>query len=172
MEYASYSLTSCPCWWRADWGQGWVGCLLHHEEERRSMLCTPLCASSPPRNGVPNVLLLVLYIASRLRGVRVCAPSQRASPPHNGVRSLLVLDEDVGGHNEKGWLVWQLHDNNEIVLEIFVPSDLWYWSWGGRFWWLYLIFLHFLIIFFNIFFLCRILITNFLNKQMRYYGMV
>jgi hypothetical protein len=37
-----------------------------------------------------------------------------------------VLDEDVGGHDEKGWLVWQLHDDNKIVLEIFVPSDLQY----------------------------------------------
>jgi hypothetical protein len=32
-----------------------------------------------------------------------------------------MLDEDVGGHDKKGWLGWQLHDN-EIVLEIFVPS--------------------------------------------------
>ena len=33
------------------------------------MLRTPLCASSPPRDGVPNALLIVLYIVSRLRGV-------------------------------------------------------------------------------------------------------
>ena len=97
------------------------------------MLCTPLYASSPPHNGVPNVLLLVLSIASRLRGVRLCAPSQRASPPHNGVCGLLVLDEDMGGQDEKGWLVWQLHDDNKIVLEIFVPSDLQYRSRGGDF---------------------------------------
>jgi len=36
-----------------------------------------------------------------------------------------MLDKDVGGHDEKGWLGWQLHDN-KIVLEIFVPSDLRY----------------------------------------------
>jgi len=45
-------------------------------------------------------------------------PLQRASPPSNGVRGLLVLDKDVGGHNEKGWLSWQLHDN-KIVLDMF-----------------------------------------------------
>jgi hypothetical protein len=33
------------------------------------MLRTPSSAFSPPCDGVPNVLLLVLYIASRLRGV-------------------------------------------------------------------------------------------------------
>jgi hypothetical protein len=37
-----------------------------------------------------------------------------------------VLDKDVGGHDKKGWLVWQLHNDNEIVLEIFVPSNLQY----------------------------------------------
>ena len=93
-----------PCPPAYDGGRG-VGHRLHHKEERRSTLCTPSCASSPPCDGVPNVLLLVLYIANRLRGVRLCAPSQRASPPHNGVRGLLVLDKDVGGHNKKGWLV-------------------------------------------------------------------
>jgi hypothetical protein len=38
------------------------------------------------------------------------------------------MDKDIGGHDndKKGWLVWQLHDNNKIVLEIFVPSGLQY----------------------------------------------
>ena len=34
-------------------------------------------------------------------------------------------------HDKKDWLGWQLH-NNKIVLEIFVPSDLRYQSWGGE----------------------------------------
>ena len=54
-----------PCPPAYDRGQR-VGRLLHHEEERRSKLHTPTCASSPPCDGERDILLLVLYLASRL----------------------------------------------------------------------------------------------------------
>ena len=57
-----------PCPPAYDGGRG-VGHHLHHKEERRSTLGTPLCASSPPCDGVHNALLLILYTTSRLRGV-------------------------------------------------------------------------------------------------------
>jgi hypothetical protein len=53
----------------------------------------------------------------------------------------------VDRHDKKGWLVWQLHDNNKIVLEIFMPSDLRYCSWGGE------ILMAILDVFFNLFFI-------------------
>ena len=68
LSSSRFSTQPTPCLPAYDGGRG-VGHRLHHEEERRSTQCTPSCASSPPRDGVPNVLLLVLYIASRLRGV-------------------------------------------------------------------------------------------------------
>jgi hypothetical protein len=55
--------TSCPPAY--DGGQR-VDCLLHCKEERRSIPPTPVCVSSPLCNGLCNILLLILYLASRL----------------------------------------------------------------------------------------------------------
>jgi hypothetical protein len=76
IEYAAYSFSSYIRWKTRSRSlppsQGW-------EEKRRSMLHTSLCVSSPPYKIVCSVLLLVLYLASRL------------SPPLQGWRVSCVF---------------------------------------------------------------------------------